>query len=98
MYELEKQHNLLDAIGIASSWDKYIGDSRNVIYTAQIAKIQGVKVISLSGRTGGQLKAISDISINVPFDEPHIVQEFHLPIYHAICAVVENELFYLSWD
>lgn len=69
------------------------GNSKNVIYAAQIAKVQGMKVISLTGNTGGKLKEISDILINVPSDETYIIQEYHLPIYHAICAAVENEMF-----
>lgn len=69
------------------------GNSKNVIYAAQIAKVQGMKVISLTGNTGGKLKEFSDILINVPSDETYIIQEYHLPIYHAICAAVENEMF-----
>lgn len=70
------------------------GNSKNVIYAAQIAKVQGMKVISLTGSKGGKLKEISDILINVPSDETYIIQEYHLPLYHAICAAVENEMFY----
>ncbi|NLK96425.1 MAG: SIS domain-containing protein [Clostridiales bacterium] len=69
------------------------GNSKNVIYAAQIAKVQGMKVISLTGSKGGKLKEISDILINVPSDETYIIQEYHLPVYHAICAAVENEIF-----
>lgn len=69
------------------------GNSKNVIYAAQIAKVQGMKVISLTGREGGKLSKYSDILINVPADETFIIQEYHLPIYHTLCAAVENELF-----
>lgn len=69
------------------------GNSKNVIYAAQIAKIQEMKVISLTGESGGKLRDVSDILINVPSNETHIIQEYHLPIYHAICAAVENEFF-----
>lgn len=69
------------------------GNSKNVIYAAQIAKVQGMKVISLTGSKGGNLKEVSDILINVPSDETYIIQEYHLPVYHAICAAVENEMF-----
>jgi D-sedoheptulose 7-phosphate isomerase len=69
------------------------GNSKNVIYAAQIAKVQGMKVISLTGNSGGKLKNISDILLNAPSDETYIIQEYHLPIYHAICAAVENEFF-----
>ena len=69
------------------------GNSKNVIYAAQIAKIQEMKVISLTGESGGKLRDVSDVLINVPSNETHIIQEYHLPIYHAICAAVENEFF-----
>lgn len=69
------------------------GNSKNVIYAAQMAKVQGMKVISLTGRSGGKLKNLSDILLNAPSDETYIIQEYHLPIYHAICAAVENEFF-----
>lgn len=70
------------------------GNSRNVIYAAQMAKVQGMKVISLTGRKGGMLREFSDILINVPSDETYIIQEYHLPVYHALCAAVENEMFF----
>lgn len=70
------------------------GNSKNIIYAAQMAKVQGMKVISLTGRSGGKLKGLSDILLNAPFDETYIIQEYHLPIYHAICAAVENEFFF----
>lgn len=70
------------------------GNSKNVIYAAQMAKVQGMKVISLTGSKGGNIKEITDILINVPSDETYIIQEYHLPVYHAMCAAVENEMFY----
>lgn len=69
------------------------GNSKNIIYAAQIARCIDMKVIALTGSTGGKLKSLSDIIINVPADETYIVQEYHLPVYHAICACLENEFF-----
>jgi len=69
------------------------GNSKNAIYAAQMAKVQGMKVISLTGNKGGKLRELSDVLINVPSDETFIIQEYHLPIYHALCAAVENEMF-----
>ena len=69
------------------------GNSNNVIYAAQIAKVQGMKVISLTGNKGGELKKFSDITICVPSDKTFLIQEYHIAIYHAICAAVENEMF-----
>ena len=64
-----------------------------MLHAARIAHVQGVKVIGLTNTTGGKLKALSDIVICVPESETYKVQELHLPVYHCLCACVENELF-----
>lgn len=69
------------------------GNSSNVFYASQIAKLNGMKVISLTGNNGGKLRYLSDILINVPSDETYIIQEYHLPVYHTLCLAVENEFF-----
>jgi D-sedoheptulose 7-phosphate isomerase len=47
----------------------------------------------MSGEGGGKLAYLSDIAIRVPESETFKIQELHLPVYHAICAEVE-EYFY----
>lgn len=69
------------------------GNSKNIIHAAQIAKVLGMKVISLTGETGGKLREFSDVLINVPERETFKVQELHLPIYHVICLILEYEFF-----
>lgn len=69
------------------------GNSKNVVYASMLAKTMGIKVIALTGETGGKLKDIADITINVPSKRVYRIQEYHLPIYHLICLCVESELF-----
>lgn len=69
------------------------GNSKNVIYAAEIAKMMNIGVVSLTGATGGQLKEMTDILINVPEKETFKIQELHLPVYHAICLAIEAEFF-----
>lgn len=69
------------------------GNSKNVIHAAQVAKVMGINVISLTGNSGGLLKELSDVLINVPEVETYKIQEYHLPIYHCICLALENEFF-----
>lgn len=69
------------------------GNSPNVLYAAQVAKLQGVKVIGLIGESGGKLKSLCDTAICVPAKLTYQIQELHLPAYHCLCACVENELF-----
>ena len=69
------------------------GNSKNVYGAAKVAKALGVKVIALTGNTGGKLKGISDICICVPETETFKIQELHLPVYHYLCAATEEEFF-----
>lgn len=71
------------------------GNSTNVIYALQMAKVKGVKTIALTGKTGGRIKsrALADTCICVPDDETYRIQELHLPVYHMLCIAAENEFF-----
>jgi len=75
-------------LGISTS-----GNSANVVLAAKAAKALGLKAVALTGENGGLLDQICDISIKVPETETYKVQELHLPVYHAICAQVEENLF-----
>lgn len=78
--------NLL--IGISTS-----GNSLNIINAVKVAKVLGIKSVSLGGRDGGELAKISDVSIIAPEQETFKIQELHLPIYHAWCAMIEAHYF-----
>ena len=69
------------------------GNSKNVYGAGKVAKALGVKVLALTGGTGGKLKEISDICICVPETETFKIQELHLPVYHYLCAATEEEFF-----
>lgn len=69
------------------------GNAINVCAAAEVARAIGMTVISLTGRSGGRLAAIADIAICVPETETYKVQELHLPVYHALCADVEQHFF-----
>ena len=64
-----------------------------MIYAAEIAKAFDIKVVALTGHTGGKLKNICDVVINVPETETFKVQELHLPVYHCLCLMLEDEFF-----
>jgi D-sedoheptulose 7-phosphate isomerase len=74
------------AFGISTS-----GNSSNVIEGIKAAKKMGMKTISLTGRDGGKLAKLTDISLIVPSDNTARVQESHLCIAHAICELVEEQ-------
>jgi len=69
------------------------GNSKNVLHAARIARIIGIHVLGLTGQDGGRLRALAEILMNVPAVLPYQVQEYHLPIYHAMCLSLEAELF-----
>ncbi len=69
------------------------GNSDNVVKAAQCARARGIKTIALTGIGGGRLADICDVTISAPERETYKVQELHLPIYHALCADVEDALF-----
>lgn len=69
------------------------GNSANVVAAASVARSLGIKTVALTGEGGGKLGGICDITIAVPERETFKVQEYHLPVYHAICAELERRLF-----
>ena len=75
-------------IGLSTS-----GNSQNVVDAFIVAKAKGLKTIGMTGETGGKMKDLCDVLINVPEKRTAFVQELHLPVYHAICMMVENEMF-----
>lgn len=68
------------------------GNSGNVIKAMHVAKEHGIKIIALSGRDGGQMKALADLSIIVPSQTTARIQEAHIFIGHMICGLVEIQL------
>ena len=72
------------------------GNSGNVIKAMHVAKDLGVKVIALSGRDGGQMKSLADLSIIVPSQTTARIQEAHIFIGHLICGLVEKKLGFVN--
>jgi len=65
------------------------GNSVNVLKAAEEARRRGAKVLGMTGRTGGKLKALSDVLLAVPADATPSIQEGHLGILHILCRLVE---------
>ena len=85
-------------LGLARPGDVLIalstsGNSRNCVLAATLARELGVRTVALVGEAGGRLGGMCDVAIRVPARETYQVQEFHLPVYHALCAMLEEELF-----
>lgn len=67
------------------------GNSKNVIEGVKQAKKLGIKVIALTGCSGGKLAPLCDISLIVPSQVTARIQESHICMAHAICELVERE-------
>jgi D-sedoheptulose 7-phosphate isomerase len=75
-------------IGISTS-----GNARNVIAAMQAARARGMRVLGLSGETGGAMKKECDLCLCMPSTETYRIQEFHLPVYHCLSLMLEEEFF-----
>jgi len=75
-------------VGISTS-----GNAKNVCSAAQTARSRNLITIGLTGQSGGQLINHCDITICVPAQETFLIQEYHLPIYHCLSLMLEDEFF-----
>ncbi len=69
------------------------GNSKNVVAAAETAKVKGGKVVSIVGEKGGKLFEFSDATIKLPSQITPEIQEYTLPVYHTICAMLEEDFF-----
>ena len=75
-------------LGISTS-----GNSKNVMSATVVARALGIKVIGLTGASGGELARVADVCVKAPSHETYMIQEFHLPIYHCWCLMLEDKFF-----
>jgi phosphoheptose isomerase len=85
-------------IGYGSEKDVLIaistsGNSQNVIDACITAKAMNMKVIGLTGMTGGKMKHYCDILVNIPEKRTAYVQELNLPVLHALSLIIENHFY-----
>lgn len=86
LMSLANENDILIAISTS-------GNSKNVFGAVKVAKALGIKVIGLTGKSGGKIKGIADICICADETETFKIQELHMPIYHYLCAKVEEHFF-----
>ncbi|MBM7551537.1 D-sedoheptulose-7-phosphate isomerase [Thalassobacillus pellis] len=86
VYGYGEEHDVV--LGISTS-----GNSRNVVNAMKVAKAMGLTTVGLTGESGGKMKDLCDVTIRVPWQETLDIQERHLPIYHALCILLEKEFF-----
>ena len=86
VYGYAKENDLLIAISTS-------GNSKNVLKAVEVANAIGIKTLALTGGNGGKIKEMATVTITAPSNETYKIQEYHLPIYHYLCGMVEKEFF-----
>ena len=70
------------------------GNSSNILQASDTAHVKGMKVIGLTGKTGGEMKEKCDITIVVPWNKySDRIQEIHIKIIHILIEYIEQALF-----
>ena len=75
-------------IGMSTS-----GNSENIVRALKAGNKKGMKTVAFTGHDGGKLKHLADITIQIPSQDTPRIQECHLLLGHAICEIVEKEMF-----
>jgi D-sedoheptulose 7-phosphate isomerase len=75
-------------LGISTS-----GNAKNVNHAFRAARALGLKTLGLTGEDGGAFRENCDVCVFAPSTETYRIQELHLPIYHALCLMIEAEFF-----
>lgn len=68
------------------------GNSANILRAIEAAHQGQVKVIGLTGESGGQMGKACDLCLCVPSKSTARIQEMHIMIGHTICELVEERL------
>ncbi|MDR1763307.1 MAG: D-sedoheptulose 7-phosphate isomerase [Dysgonamonadaceae bacterium] len=83
---LGKEGDIL--VGLSTS-----GNSANILKAFEVCRTKGIKTVGFTGETGGKMRQISDILVNVPSTDTPRIQEMHITVGHIICEIVEASLF-----
>tara|TARA_B100000242_G_scaffold135912_1_gene96573 strand:- start:422 stop:994 length:573 start_codon:yes stop_codon:yes gene_type:complete len=81
-----KENDLL--IGISTS-----GNSANIIAAIKQAKFKRLNTILLTGKTGGKMASLADVTIFVPSENTQRIQESHIMIGQILCGLLEKNVF-----
>jgi D-sedoheptulose 7-phosphate isomerase len=83
---LGKSEDILYAISTS-------GKSKNVIKAIEVANTKNIKVIGITGESGGDMNDICDLIIKVPAKRPDRIQELHIAVGQILCEIIENAIY-----
>ncbi len=69
------------------------GNSANIVRACRMARSKEMKVLGLTGKTGGEMAAECNALLRVPESDTALIQEVHMVVIHLICHHVEDALF-----
>jgi D-sedoheptulose 7-phosphate isomerase len=69
------------------------GRSPNVLNALTTARDHGIATVGLTGEEGEAMRPTCDLLLSVPSAETDLVQQIHMVVAHAVCGIVERELF-----
>ena len=75
-------------VGLSTS-----GNSENILQAFEVCRQKGVRTIAMTGASGGRMKELADLLINVPSTDTPRIQEAHITVGHIICELVEQIIF-----
>jgi D-sedoheptulose 7-phosphate isomerase len=75
-------------LGISTS-----GRSRNILAALKAAREIGIVTVGFTGSKGTQMRALCDLMLVAPSDETALIQQIHITAAHAVCSLVERELY-----
>lgn len=69
------------------------GNSPSVLSAMRAARGRRMTVIAFTGRTGGKMPPLADITLHVPSASTPLIQQVHITAAHIVCGLVEARLF-----
>ena len=68
------------------------GNSENIIQAAKVARNQGLKVVALTGKSGGKLAKLANVEVRIPFlGYADRIQEMHIKVVHILIDQIESQ-------
>lgn len=75
-------------VGLSTS-----GNSANILRAFEVCREKGVTTIAMTGASGGRMKELADLLINIPATDTPRIQEAHITVGHILCERVEDNIF-----
>jgi D-sedoheptulose 7-phosphate isomerase len=69
------------------------GNSDNVVKAVPVAQSMGIRVVAMTGASGGKIAGMADMCLRMPSDDTPRIQEAHTLLGHMLCDLLEKRMF-----